>query len=418
MLRHAKIHPAMPSERRHTLRGPLALVGALIIGGALALRVAPALAADGADALRTMFGPTMVGQIEAVTFQGIDLLHQAEYQWTSGAHGALQWADAPARSAPIMLPPTMTARTAPPITQPLPSVSQVTGLPRHAAKALPRIPPTPAPATPVPATTRNDAPWAPFVPGLNGAPVLWRALVSPDPSRPYARAALVRFDLQRAQLHLVAGTIEPVSPVHITRPGVIPANDRQAGKLLAAFNGGFKAISGAYGMAVGGTTLLPPQDGLATLAFYRDGSIRLGVWGQDITVTPDLVAYRQNCPLLISGGTLTPEAAIGTPDRWGKTVGNKIATWRSGLGLSADRRWMYVAVGDGLTVDALGQALIWAGADQAMQLDINSYWTRFDTFVAQPDRSLVAQKLLDAMPGDTSMFLTPDTRDFFYVTAR
>src|SRR5581483_11904935 len=122
-----------------------------------------ALAADGADALRTMFGPTMVGQIETVTFQGLDLLHQAEYQLTGGAQGARQWADAPALSTPLMLPPTRTARTAPSITKPLPSASQMTRLPQDAAKALPSIPPISTPPPPVPATTRNDVPWVPFV---------------------------------------------------------------------------------------------------------------------------------------------------------------------------------------------------------------------------------------------------------------
>jgi hypothetical protein len=98
-------------------------------------------------------------------------------------------------------------------------------------------------------------------------------------------------------------------------------------------------------------------------------------------------------------------------------VKNKIATWRSGLGLSADGRYLIYAAGDGLTVPSLAQALAWGGADRAMQLDINSWWARFVTFAPSGSR-LVAQKLLADMVGDARQFLMPDTRDFFYLTAR
>src|SRR5438552_250588 len=244
-----------------------------------------------------------------------------------------------------------------------------------------------------------------------------RALFSPDPTRPYVETALVRMDLHATQLHLVAGTQEPISSARAARPGVIPAPDRKVGRLLAAFNGGFKAANGDFGMYVNGVTLLPPIDGLATLAIYRDGHARIGVWGSDMVATPDMIAYRQNCPLLLDGGQLTDQANSDDPALWGKTVKHKIATWRSGLGLSADGRYLIYAAGDGLTVPSLAQALAWGGADRAMQLDINSWWARFVTF-AHSGSHLIAQKLLADMVGDTRQFLAPDTRDFFYLTAR
>jgi hypothetical protein len=165
--------------------------------------------------------------------------------------------------------------------------------------------------------------------------------------------------------------------------------------------------------------LLPPIAGLATLAIYRDGHVSMGVWGSDITATPDLIAYRQNCPLLLDGGALTKQANTDDPALWGRTVKNKIATWRSGLGLSADGRYLIYAAGDGLTVPSLAQALATGGADRAMQLDINSWWTRFVTYApSSAGHRLAAQKLLSDMVGDARQFLVPDTRDFFYLTAR
>jgi hypothetical protein len=250
----------------------------------------------------------------------------------------------------------------------------------------------------------------------DGQPVLERALVAPDPERPYAQAALVRIDLRQTRLHLVAGTQEPASTLHVARPGRIPPADYS--RLLAAFNGGFKAINGAFGMAVNGATLLPPRKGLATLALYRDGSVRLGVWGRDMRPTPGMVAFRQNCPLLVDGGEAAALADTDDPALWGNTVNHRVATWRSGLGLSGDGRYLIYAAGDSLTVPTLAQALIMGGADRAMQLDINSYWARFVTYTPTADgHAPIAQKLLDSMAGNTRQFLVPDTRDFFYLTA-
>lgn len=391
----------------------LVLLNALSLGSMFALRADPALAADSADTLRSIIGPVIVGQIEAWVFQTVDLFHKAQFRATGGASSSVQWAatpDATGASSLTKTPVPAQANSNPPIQR------------SHNADAVPQLP---APvqslpqqvATPAPTTALNESDWSSFVNGPDGLPTLWRTMVAPDPTRPYAQAALVRIDLQRAKLHLVAGTAEPASNMHLSRPGVIPGNDQQIGTLLAAFNGGFKAISGHFGMEVNGTTLLPPQDGLATLAFYRNGEMRLGVWGQDITASPDLVSFRQNCPLLVSSGALTTQAQSDDQALWGKTVGNKIATWRSGLGLSADGRFLFYAVGDSLTVNALGQALVWAGADRAMQLDINSYWTRFDTFTTTSVGGIAAQNLLTGMHGDSRLFLTPYSRDFFYVTA-
>jgi hypothetical protein len=249
-----------------------------------------------------------------------------------------------------------------------------------------------------------------------------RATVKPDPTRPYAQVALVRIDLSQTQLGLVPGTVEPVAAKGVPpfpRPGDIPASDQA--NLLAAFNGGFKAVHGGYGMMVDGTTILPPKDNIATLAIYRDGSVRLGAWGRDITGTPDLVAFRQNCPLLLDAGQINPSVNDGSRQEWGYTVKNLDTTWRSGLGISSDGRFLIYAAGPSLTVESLGRALQEAGAYYAMQLDINGFYTRFVTYapseVANSKYPVTAGKLLKEMSGGSTQFLAPYDRDFFYVTA-
>jgi hypothetical protein len=372
------------------------VLGALLVAGLAAGAAVyrdPELLPMAVDWARSIVGPSAVAQIESWVFQAQDGVRQARYQAT-GASTHVQWA------APPATPPAIHTSAA------------QTG----AHNTVPAA--APAPALPAaPAHTAADIAWSPFVYAASGHPALERALVSPDPTRPYVETALVRIDMRAVLLHLVAGTQEPVSSARIARPGVIPAADRKAGRLLAAFNGGFKAANGAFGMYANGVTLLPPTNGLATLAIYRDGHVRIGMWGGDMIATPDIVAYRQNCPLLLDAGRLTEQANSDNPLLWGKTVKNLIATWRSGLGISADGRYLIYAAGDGLTVPSLAQALAAGGADRAMQLDINSWWARFVTFSQSGDR-LVAQKLVSDMAGDTRQFLAPDSRDFFYLTAR
>jgi hypothetical protein len=71
------------------------------------------------------------------------------------------------------------------------------------------------------------------------------------------------------------------------------------------------------------------------------------------------------------------------------------------------------------TARGLAQALQVAGAQRAMELDINSYWVRFNFYfldgpAAAPIRG---EKLVAAMTRPATPYLTPDTRDSFYVTA-
>jgi len=381
-----------PDDRVHVVVG-LAIVGG---GAGLLAYEDPGIIPQAIDAARAIFGPQPVALVESWVFQAQDRVRQARYQAT-GAAPQLQWAE--------------------PVQQPKPSKIIKPAKTNTSTETTPLSSDT-TDTSSGPATETMVA-WSPLIYAASGQPALERALVSPDPTRPYVQTALVRIDLHATQLHLIAGTQEPRSQVHVARPGMIPLADQRSGSLLAAFNGGFKAANGEFGMAAGGATLLPPIDRLATLAIYRDGQVKLGAWGSEIRPTPNLIAFRQNCPLLLDGGKPTEAANSDDAVLWGKTVGNKIATWRSGLGLSADGRYLIYAASDGLTVPTLAQALADAGADRAMQLDINSWWTRFVTYspIGSSNR-LIAQKLITSMVGDARQFQIPDTRDFFYVTAR
>ncbi len=400
--------------------------------------VSPSAGAAIADGLRSIIGPEAVAAIESVSFQIQDVFNQARYQ-VSGGQAQVTWADPVADGSSNAAPPTSN-KTAP--ARPSPStVPQTTGN-QPSLSASPQTRGNQPPpgndsmtAQSLPVLNVLNAPspanldWQLFVgpTGASNQPIMARASVKPDPTRPYAMAALVRIDLAQVRLNVVPGTMEPVAVKGVPafpRPGMIPAADQASGNLLAAFNGGFKSVHGSYGMMIpGGVTILPPQDNLATLALYQDGSVRIGAWGRDITTTADLLAYRQNCPLLVDAGQINPHVNDENRKEWGYTIKNLDTTWRSGVGISQDGRFLIYAAGGSLTTESLARALQQGGAYYAMQLDINGFYTRFVTYQpsANPKADVLpvtARKLLNEMQGATNQFLAPYDRDFFYLMAR
>ncbi len=260
--------------------------------------------------------------------------------------------------------------------------------------------------------------WQAYGPAPRGIPLMARTMVLLDPQRSYAGVALVRIDLSRLKLHMMPGFIEPAHPSGIDHAipnlGTVPPADLS--RLVAAFNGGFKALHGHYGMMVNGFTLLRPINDMATVALYGNGGVQIGAWNREIFPTPDIIAYRQNCPPLIESGQLNPALSSDASKEWGFTHNTDI-TWRTGLGITQDRQYLIYAVGNGTNAAFLAEALQRAGAYMAMQLDINQYYAQFVTY-SQINNRLMGERLLDQMTINPKLFLTPDVRDFFYLTLR
>ncbi len=408
--------PQSKPRRRRWLR--LGLLGGLLIiilfGGLIVVPVlSPSAGAALADDLRAIFGPELVAQLESVSFRAQDVVNRVRYQ-ASGGQSQLNWAQAVTTTLQIKRPTALAAKPSATTTR---SGTTVSALP---AASVPTAPDITAVTAPSPANLN----WQAYGAEINGLPIMARSFVKPDPDRPYAQAALVRIDLSQVQLHLVPGTIEPMATKPLPefkRPGLIPIADQSADVLLAAFNGGFKAVHGHYGMMIDGTTLVTPTNGLATIALQPDGTLQIGQWGRDLAGSDDLTWFRQNCPLLVDGGQINPHVDDENRKEWGYTVKNLDTTWRSGVGLSQDKRFLIYAAGNSLTVRSLAQALQQAGAEYAMQTDINGFYTRFVTYRPADNpkaagHPVVADKLLSEMSGDPEMFLHPYDRDFFYVT--
>ncbi len=400
------------------LSGILTILCALLILLAIVPVISPSTGADVADLLRSIVGPAPVAALESVSYRFQDAFNQFRSQ-ASGGQSEIQWSSQP-QSNPdtITIPPTATPvatiKTPPPVAK-FPLVQNV-------PSATPTANPTVAPANNV-VTDSPQIGWQAYGPVANGQPVMARAMQMLDPTRSYTGVALVRIDLSKLQLHMLPGNIEPSHPSGIYQAipvlGMVPSKDQS--NLIAAFNGGFKGVHGRFGMMVNDFTLLPPIDGLGTVAIYQDGHIAIGTWGTELTQTPDMIAFRQNCPPLIDAGQINPGLYLDNRKAWGYT-GNSDVTWRTGLGITQDGRYLIYAVGNGTSASTLAEALQNAGAYNAMQLDINQYYAHFYTYTPANDPSqgftMTGAPLLAEMIYNPHLYLTPNVRDFFYLTLK
>lgn len=352
-------------------------------------------------------GPDRIAALEDVYYNAQDTWDQFIYNQT---HTSVVSAQIDASTA-TPTANTVTVTSARPITVTLVTPSAPPATPTHI--------PTPTPSTPakiVPVIVSDpqagEGVWVsdnlPL--GDQKRPPLWKTFYRPDPSRPYSRVDLVWIDPTQTQINIVPGVSEPRAIDKIRGEGVIPPDVQSSGRLLAAWNGGFMTIHGEYGMMVNRRIVLPPRDGFATLAQYSDGRVRIGVWGEDIAMTPDLVTFRENGPILINHGVLNRDGLL----LWGRSVSGETHIWRSGIGITTDGALIFAA-GNALSAQSLGEALQRAGAVEAMQLDVNAGHVFFFTYSLKPE-GLDSAKLNTAIPGPARLYLTPYARDFMYLT--
>jgi hypothetical protein len=249
---------------------------------------------------------------------------------------------------------------------------------------------------------------------------MFKTIVHPDAGRTFAALAIVAIDVAQYELHLVAGTEEPKSHrvPRDDRPGVIPAS--HTGALVAAFNGGFKATHGHYGMMLGGVDFLAPRGYGCTLARYRAGGLRIGTWTTLQSERERMLYYRQTPPCLVEGGKIHSQLHYDEHAKgWGATVSGETVIRRSAIGLDRERKVLFYGIGDSMSAQAIARGMKAAGAHDVAELDVNHSYPRF-LFYERPDAA--------APPVATSCIIPtvefrpdhyvgrPSSRDFFYLT--
>ncbi len=203
-----------------------------------------------------------------------------------------------------------------------------------------------------------------------GAPEpLLQTFIHPDPSRPYSTVGILLWDPRQVELHMVAGTKEPVSSTGRRGTGRIPRDGRIT-RLLAAFNGGFQTLHGDFGMQTNGRLIREPARWAATVATYWDGSLAMGTWEPEPPSVPERIRdFRQNLAPLLEGDRENPLKS----KYWGWAVRKyrqKVYIVRSGLCQTREGFGAYFW-GKAVSLKSLTRAMKMARCRYGMQMDIN-----------------------------------------------
>jgi hypothetical protein len=270
----------------------------------------------------------------------------------------------------------------------------------------------------------GEGQWVPAGRTVGGLPAVYETTLRPDAVHTSYVVGVAWMDTKLLEPTLYSGSQIPGGGPYTHTAPIQPA---AATSLVAAFNAGFLMSQSNGGYFTDGRAVVPLRNGAASFVIYRDGTCALGAWGRDVTMTPDVVAVRQNLDLLVDNGA--PAAGLNAADttQWGFTLGNNVYVWRSGLGITATGALVYVG-GPGLNITDLADLLVRAGAVRAMELDINTDWVNLATYKpATPDGAATpanGTNLLSGVGGTSNMVGQPDryfqsywARDFITMSA-
>ena len=143
--------------------------------------------------------------------------------------------------------------------------------------------------------------------------------------------------------------------------------------MAAAFNGGFwlrNIKPGGY--YYDGTLAKPLAYGQAAMVVTKSGRLSVGMWGRDQRPGADVLAVRENLPLVIDGYR-DRVASVGGPRAWGHAINGLPTANRSALGELADGSLVY-EYGSWVTPEQIARGLLAVHARTGMMLDMNGIW--------------------------------------------
>jgi hypothetical protein len=268
------------------------------------------------------------------------------------------------------------------------------------------------------------------------------SFVRPDRERPDVRVYVTLWDPRQIALHMEAGTIEPISANGERGPGMIPRTPEVMRHVVAAFNGGFQAQHGEYGMVANGIEYLPPKPYAATVVELRDGSNGWGAWPSSGDVPDDVIALRQNLTALVQNGKFNPWGRGwwgGTPPGWP----DQVHSTRSAICLTKGGFEGYF-YSTSISAEDLARGMLAAGCSFGMHLDMNPGHAGFEFYDVAPEGELkpLARKLSPDWEAEGHVpdmagyvfrsrrmiramghmlfprYIQREARDFFYLTSR
>ena len=281
------------------------------------------------------------------------------------------------------------------------------------AASAPAATPSSAPQVTAAVNAQGLLRWTPAA-VVHGRTAVWlRRVAAGAGSAPGATVTLLRFNQSLLRLQLHAGSVDPGGSWR-HGPQVI---EPEIHTLVAAFNGGFKFSYAAAGFELDGRVVRSPLHGLASVVTYANGRSDIGAWGVDVpSGRSAVVDVRQNLVLLVDHRRVAADVASCVLACWGDTVGNVLDSARSGLGITASGELVW-AGGEQLSVAALGDALVAAGAVRAIELDINPFWVA--SYLYGHRGTPAAYPMVLGQVGISGQLIrAPDSRDYFTLDTR
>jgi hypothetical protein len=251
---------------------------------------------------------------------------------------------------------------------------------------------------------------------VHHVPAVYGTFLRPDKVHTSYVAGIVSMNPRLLRFQLRPGTEDPGPGKWGTAPPLIPAGSRRG--LAATFNGGFKIASAGGGFYLNGTYRGALRTGAASMVYYRDGHLAIGVWGHGLRMTPRVAGVRQNLRPIVQNSRIPASIDQNVKANWGATLGGGYYVWRSGIGVTAAGRIVYV-YGAALSARSLAELLRRAGCAEAMELDINPEWTNFMYY--RPGHSPGSPTPVSLLPNQmqaAGRYYAPVGRDFTAVFAR
>lgn len=306
-------------------------------------------------------------------------------------------------------PPKRGGKPGVPLTGPTAAVKQPKG-----TKSTARVYPPPANLQPIVSPALPDEGDWRVLGTVNGQGAVYGTEMRASSVYSSYVAGIVSLNQNLVRFELHPGAEDP-GPGNWGASDYLPLGTRRG--LLATFNSGFKIASSGGGFYLNGNTAGTLTAGVSSVVYYRDGHIAIGNWDQDpgISMSPDVVGVRQNLHLIVQRGQVPSSVDSNVESSWGATLGGGYYVWRSGIGITADNRVIFV-YGPSLNVRELADLLQHAGAVTGMELDINPEWTDFMYYL--PGAPPTPEALLQNQAQPANRYYTPASRDFTAVFAR
>ncbi len=266
--------------------------------------------------------------------------------------------------------------------------------------------------------------------------------IRPNVKRPDLRVFATVWDPRQIATHMESGTVEPVSATGERGPGLIPRTPERMRRVVAAFNGGFQAQHGEFGMQANDILYLPPKPYGATVMELKDGSTAFGTWPPGADVPTEVLSLRQNLTPVIEFDKFNPWNRTwwgGTPPGWS----DNIHTARSAICLTKENNVGYFW-SMSISAEDLGAAMLAARCAYAIHLDMNPGHAGFEFYNVRPASEMKAlgrpmqtdweaEGKVSQMPEwafrsrrmirgmghmNFPRYIQREGRDFFYLTAR